>query len=425
MTVLSRAYARYVLGLLVAINFFNYVDRMVIVTMYDDLRRHFHFDDTQLGAFWLAFFLVHALATFPLGWAADHFDRRRIIGCGVIAWSLATLGSAYAWGFVSMLFLRGAIGIGEAAYGPSSNAILCEIYPQNKARSVAVFNGGMFAGACCGLAVGWILGFPRAFQVVAIPGLALGTLVLFLRVPPRRATVLGEPNRLQNMLKDGLRALRIPTLRWMLPAGILISFAAGGYITWIVDFTLKYKHMTLAQATKVYAAITLTGGILGVLAGGLVADRLHRRSAAGRPLAVAIGFFASVPFALLILVFDTGAPYFLCSWLLIFFIPWYNGPMAAVIDDVVDDRDAATAQAAFVFFLHTFGTGPGGFVLGFASTHSSLRYAFIVPAIAIFLAGLCSLMAARHAPADARRRRERAAAEAAAGASLAAPAAVS
>jgi len=42
-----------------------------------------------------AFLIVHALATFPLGWLSDRIDRRKIIGIGVIVWSLATFGSAF------------------------------------------------------------------------------------------------------------------------------------------------------------------------------------------------------------------------------------------------------------------------------------------------------------------------------------------
>jgi MFS family permease len=223
----GRRYAWYIVGLLTAINFLNYVDRMVIVTMYDDLRDRFGFSNDQLGAFWAAFFAVHALATFPLGWASDRIDRRKIIGLGVIVWSLATLGSASAWGFVSMLVLRGAVGIGEAAYGPPANALLCEVFPGKKAAVVGIFNGGMLLGACVGLAAGGLVGFPRAFQAVAVPGFVLGALAMTLRVSPERTQPAGKAE-LGKMFLDGVRMLKIPTLRWMLPSGILISFAAGG-----------------------------------------------------------------------------------------------------------------------------------------------------------------------------------------------------
>jgi len=404
---ITRRYGWYVVGLLTAINFFNYVDRLVIVTMYDDLRPIFHFGDAQIGALWWAFFIVHGVTTLPLGWLSDRVDRRKIMGLGVIVWSLATFGSAYAVGFLSMLVLRGAIGIGEAAYGPPANALLCEVFPEKKSLVVGLFNGGMFAGACVGMAIGVQVGFPHGFQIVAVPGLVLGFAALSLRVSPGRTMPTASP-RFSKILKDAVRVLHVPTLRWMLPGAILISFAAGGYTSWIVDFTVHFKGMTKEQAVPIYFFITLTGGGLGVVVAGWVADRFVRWRAEGRALTMAVGFSAAVPFAILVVVIDHGVPYFICGWFLLFFLPWYNGPMAAIIDDVVDDADAGTAQAAFVFCIHTMGTGLGGFALGLISRLYTLRHAFILPAIALAIAAFCSFMAARHVRADMAARTARA-----------------
>jgi predicted MFS family arabinose efflux permease len=309
-----------------------------------------------------------------------------------------------------MLLLRGAIGIGEAAYGPPANALLCEVFPDKKARVVAIFNAGMFAGACVGLAVGAFLGFPAAFQVVAIPGLILGVLVVFLDVPPER-TVPGARPSMRTMLRDGWRAMKVPTLRWMLPSGILISFAAGGYIVWIIDFTVHHKMipwgMDRLTVTKIYFLITLFAGVAGVVAAGLLADRLMHRTLAGRALTIAVGFFLAVPFAIGVVFIEGMVPFFVCGAMLLFFLPWYNGPMAAVIDDVVDDADAGTAQASFVFFLHVVGTGPAGFILGVLSTYYNLRLAFLLPAAAILGAAVCALMAARHVGRDMEARKLR------------------
>jgi MFS family permease len=408
--------ALYTAALLTTINFVNYLDRMVVVTMYDDLRRVFQLSNGQLGALSTAFYIVHALATIPFGWASDRFDRKRVIAVGVLAWSLATLGSAYALGFVSLLLLRGAVGIGEAAYGPASNALLCELDPKRKARLNAIYNGGMFAGACAGLWLGGALGFPRAFQLVALPGLALGLLALTLPIAANR-THLAPKREHHTMLSvmremaDGVRrTLRIRTLRWMLASAVLISFAAGGYVTWIVDFTVQVKGMSQAEARPLYATIALTGGVLGVLAGGIVADRLQKRSKRGRVLTMAFGFFAAFPFCIGVIFIDHGIAYIAVAWLLMFFIPFYNGPMPAVIDDVVDDDEATSAQAAFVPFLHILGTGSAALVIGYASElpHVGLRGAFALPAFATLLAGAFAYRASYFVEEDMRAKKARA-----------------
>jgi MFS transporter, Spinster family, sphingosine-1-phosphate transporter len=408
--------AVYTASLLTAINFVNYLDRMVVVTMYDDLRRVFHLSNGQLGALSTAFYIVHAAATIPFGWASDRFDRRRVIAVGVLAWSTATLGSAYALGFVSLLLLRGAVGIGEAAYGPASSALLCEVDPKRKARLNAIYNGGMFAGACAGLWLGGALGFPRAFELVALPGFALGLLALTLPIAANRTHLRPDHKRrtLRHVLREmaeGVRGtLRIRTLRWMLASAVLISFAAGGYVTWIVDFTVSVKGMSQAEARPLYALIALTGGILGVLAGGFVADRWQARSARGRVLTMALGFFAAFPFCIGVIFIDHGIAYIAVAWLLMFFLPFYNGPMPAVIDDVVDDDQATSAQAAFIPFLHILGTGSAALVVGYASEIPSigLRGAFALPAFATLLAGIFAYRASHFVADDMRAKRERA-----------------
>jgi predicted MFS family arabinose efflux permease len=409
---MKRSYAYYVLGLLTMMNLVNYVDRMVVNTMYPSLREHFGFSDGQLGAFNSAFFLTHALTTVPFGWLADRLDRRRIMAAAVIVWSLATLGSAWALGFVSMLLFRACVGVGEAAYGPVSNALLAESFPaKDKAWVIAIFNGGMFLGACLGMAMGAILGFPDAFYWVAIPGLVLGVQAWFLKVPPRRpgvGTMVRFPG-VTTMFRDAWRAIDVPSLRWMLVSGILISFAVGGYITWFVDFVERFKHVSHEQATYTYGAIAASGGVLGVISGGKIADRIMRRRRDGRVLTIGIGFLLAAPFGVAAIYLPNGVPFYICSWLMMFFIPWYNGPMAAVIDDVVDDDSAASAQASFAFLLHLFGTTTGGWLVGFLSDAITLQHALMIPTAAVLAAGLVCFKAMRHVGADMDARAARAA----------------
>lgn len=412
---MTRRYALYVLTLLTAVNFFNYVDRMVVVSMFPHLRERFELSNFQLSVVSGSFFVVHAVTTFPLGWMADRYNRVLILGLAVVSWSLATLGSAYAIGFLTLTLFRSLIGIGEAAYGPISNALLAETCPpEKKAKIIGIFNGGMFAGACIGVGGGAIMGFPLAFQVVAIPGIVLGILCFFLKVPKRRVDTGEHPHMtFKQVMRDFWRITHTRTMRWMVASGILISFAVGAAITWVTDFINKEKGMSLEHASMTLGIITLTGGVLGAVTGGWVADRLQRRWVWGRTLTIAIGFFASVPFSLVYIYRDLGVIFFICAWLQMFFLPWYNGPMAAVVDDIVDDKDANSAQAATAFWYHFVGTGGGAMVVGFVSDYISLKNALLIPTAATFLSAVCALIACKYVGADMEARRQRALAYAA------------
>jgi MFS transporter, Spinster family, sphingosine-1-phosphate transporter len=399
---MTRRYAWYVLGLLTVVNLVNYVDRLVIVGMFDDLRAHFHATDSELGLLWMAFFTVHALLMIPLGFAADRWDRRKILALGVIVWSLATLGSAYAGTFAALVLLRSMVGVGEAAYLPISNSLLSESFrPEEKARTLGIFNAGMFIGACLGVGLSAQLGFPLAFEVVAVPGLVLGVMAWRLRITPRRADyAVRPPATLKSMYVEAFRSVNHRSLRWMIGSGILISFAAGGYINWFVDFFIRYKGMDKDTATLVAGGITLTAGSLGVIAGGLLADRWQRRRPEGRTLMIAVGFFLAAFFGTFAILIDRGWGFFVPAFLLMFFIPFYNGPMGAVIDDVVDDEHAATAQATVSFMLHLLGTGPGGSLVGLASSYWGLKHAMLLPTAATAGAGVLALVASRYVAAD-------------------------
>jgi predicted MFS family arabinose efflux permease len=451
-------YALYLLVLLTVVNFINYIDRQVIVAMYDQLRQRFAFSDVQIGALTTGFFLVHALTTVPFGWASDHYDRRRIMAAAVFLWSLATLGSAVALGFVSMLIMRGIVGVGEAAYGPVSNAVLAESFaPERKARVIAIYNIGMFVGAAVGMAVGARLGFPDAFLWVGVPGLVLAFLVWFLRIPARRPGV--QATKYQGfvpMLRQAWGSISAPTLRWMVIAGILVSFSVTGYLAWFLDFVIQVKKVTqgwldyvhvtplaesasplaylhgwgqgivdgIAQykvaiqagknsASITYGAIAITAGGIGVVTGGKVADWLQARRKDGRVLTIAIGFFAAVPCALVAIYAPEGPLFYVGSWLMLFFVPWYNGPMAAVIDDVVDDDQAATAQASFTFFLHLFGSGPAALIVGLFSDLVGIQHALLVPTLVMLISGVFVIKASKHVHADMQARQARAKARAA------------
>ena len=135
-----------------------------------------------------------------------------------------------------------------------------------------------------------------------------------------------------------------------------------------------------------FGGIALSGGLCGVLVGGWVADRLHARMRAGRTLTIALGFACAVPFACGAVLLDRGALFFVSSWLLMFFLPWYNGPIAAVVNNLVRDEDATKAQAMLAFLMHLLGTAPGGWVVGMVSDATgSLRWALMLPTVAVLL----------------------------------------
>lgn len=397
----SRSYGWYALALLAGANFLNYATRHVVFTLYDDLRRAFDLTNSELGLLGTVFMLSHALVTVPVGWAADRADRRHIIALGVLVWTLANLGSALAFEFGGLLASRALAGVATAACVPVANALLPDLFPAGeKARVVSVFNVGLLLGGAGGFALGALLGFPWSFVAVGAPGLVLVVLIWRLHVPPRRPGVGELAVSLSAFGRDIASVWSIPAMRWLLTGAVLMAFAAGGLVAWFADFIVQYKGMSEGQATGVFSACAVTGGLAGVLTGGVVGDRLQRRVGYGRMAAMSLGFACTVPFALASLFIDGGPLFIAATWLTMFFVTWYHGPMAAVVDDLVVPERAATSQAAFIFIMHMFGTAPSSYVIGVLADEVGLRYALLAPTAAIAAAALMVAGGFRHGRRD-------------------------
>ncbi len=412
----------FVLTVLTAVNFVNYVDRQMVYALYPSLQQELFANDPhanfKLGLLGTAMMVVHALMTIPMGYAADRFDRRRVISVGIVGWSMGAALAGVAPGFGVLLVALGAIGVGEAAYGPASNTILCEIYHEkDKARTVAIFNVGMFLGSAGGIALGGILGasigWRACFLVAAAPGVLLTVAVLVMKIQPIRTggggTQHGMAREIWIMTKE---MFHIRSLRWALPGGVLISFAAGGFVAWFVTFIVGLPpdigfHGQSGTASTFVAGIAILGGVCGVVVGGLVADRLQRRGPWGRAVTIAIGFFAATPCAYFTMFPTTRVGFLIAAFFTLFFIPWYNGPMAALIDDVVPPEKAALAQASFMFVMHLLGTAPSSSVVGWLADRVGLPQAMLLPIACAALAGICYAMAARHVGDDMLRARQR------------------
>lgn len=354
-----------VLGL---INFVNFADRTVILPLFPLLRDQFQATDTQLGAlqFWLQVFL--AACTIPFGLMADRLRRTHIIAAGVVVWSLATFLSGVAQSFAMLLVARALVGFGEAAYGPAAQSMISGAFtPATRARAQAVFASGMLIGGAAGQAFGGIIGeqwgWRPAFFVVGVPGLLLGLLALRVDEPPRGGKAELVPVR---------QILRVKPFLALMASGVLITFAGISLITWGPDFVVSYKGFSLREAGVTLGTVGLVSLVLGVLAGGYVADRLQKRWAHGRALTVAIGFLLAAPFVLWALAAASKLMVLTAFFVAGFFMSWYHGPVTAIIHDLMPARAHSTSVGIYMFVTQSVGAF-GPYWVGRISDRAELR----------------------------------------------------
>src|SRR5204863_6112231 len=109
-------------------------------------------------------------------------------GLGVALWSVATALAGFARSYASLFAARGAVGVGEAAYGTISPALLADYFPrERRGRVFAIFFAAIPIGSALGYVVGGLVdhyfGWRPAFFVAGVPGIVLAALALRLYEP--------------------------------------------------------------------------------------------------------------------------------------------------------------------------------------------------------------------------------------------------
>ncbi len=422
----------------------------------------------------------------PLGVLGDLKSRRGVIAFGVGLWSAATALGGFVARFWQLFACRALVGVGEAGYGPASQALLAEYYKgKQRAFAIGIYSVGMALGGVLGIWLGGVLadryGWRMAFIWMGVPGFVLavlasqlrepdrrppasiaetvrrwyvsgvrraaryalpvlgmslvgavlaGVLALFESIPSeadtavfgvcvsigvvwtvyrlipaavRRTTEAGEvaATALEDFQQAASTVLRTPTLIWVFIGGAMVTFAVNGLIAWAATFMARVHGFTVADIGREFGIWGLAGGALGALVGGRLADRLQERWPGGRVLISGIGFVLGGPVcAVLILVHDVSwfVPLIFTTY---FFYTWYNGPLAAVILDVVPAPVRSSVLGAFVLFSHLAGDALAPPLVGAISdkTHN-LRAAMLVLPVAGLVGGLVILVALRTVARD-------------------------
>jgi MFS family permease len=295
--------------------FFNYADRQAIFSVFELLKSEMNLTDVQLGIVGGAFMWVYAGFGTIAGLIGDRLKRKPLIIGGLIFWSLITIATALSTRYSHLVLFRALEGFGEAFYFPASMSLISAYHgPETRSRAMSIHQSSVYAGTIAGGSVAGVLGqqygWRSSFYLFGSLGVMLGVLLLlFLREPARETSSEreGVPRRsegsghttLNREFRTLIDLLTNPMVRVLTVVFIGANFVAMIFLTWMPSFLYRKFNLSLAMAGISATAYLQIASVLGVLSGGVLADRLARRTTGGRMMTQAIGLALGVPFIFL------------------------------------------------------------------------------------------------------------------------------
>jgi predicted MFS family arabinose efflux permease len=377
------------------IAFFNYADRQAIFSVFPLLEKEMHLTQVQLGLLGSSFAWVYGLFAPIAGTIVDRIRRKTAILGGLHLWSAICIATAASRGFGSLLFFRGAEGLGESFYFPAGVSLVSEYHaPDTRSCALGLHQTSVYIGTIAGgFFAGWIAqsyGWRWSFIAFGGAGVVLGVILnRFLREPPQRAKTTRIP------LADFARALRrAPSARFLMAAFLCANFVAVVLLSWMPKYLYDQFHMSLAAAGLTATIFVQLASMAGSPTGGWLADRLRIRTPSGRIAVQAIGVFGGAPFVLLCGLTKSASVLIAALVFWGFFKGLYDANIFASLFDVIPPEARGTA-AGFMNMAGWLGGGAAPAAVGFIATQTSLGAAIAMTAALYLSAGLLLIAAAR------------------------------
>jgi MFS family permease len=313
----------------------NGADIATVGAVAPQLERALHIGNTKVGLLSSVSLLVGAIFTIPVGMLIDRTRRLPLLSLSILLWSAASLASAFAGSYSSLLLTRLLLGAVTASAGPAIASLTGDYFPAGeRGRVYAYILGGEILGTAAGFiicgTVASLISWRAAFVLLAIPGFLLAR-ELYRTVPeplrggqsrlepgvqnlreavsaaasrpppdnaasdeaeapsddlareaarrrgvqPNPELVLTEDPRTMGLVPAVRYILSIPTNMLLIISSSLGYFYFAGLSTFALLFVRGHYHANQATAELVLALL-VAGAMAGTLISGRVTDRMLR-----------------------------------------------------------------------------------------------------------------------------------------------------
>ena len=262
----------------------NYLDRSTLSIANTTIAAHFNFDSIKMGLLLSAFMWPYALASLPAGWFVDKFGINKIFLFSIALWSLSSILGGLVIGFYSMYLARVLLGIAEAPFFIIAGKVAQHFFkPTERGMAASVINLGprIANGVAPPILVFLMLftGWRWMFIILGILGLIVGIIwIIFFRKEDtdkiKKISEIDKSAEKQPGVQKKINVWKLfkhPTMIWIIIGNIGSSYVFWLYLTWLPDYLIVQKHLSLKE-TGIYEAIPFLVAIFAVILGGYLSD---------------------------------------------------------------------------------------------------------------------------------------------------------
>ncbi|HEV7627457.1 MAG TPA: MFS transporter [Streptomyces sp.] len=309
------------LSLIVALIVINYIDRAAISFAIDPLTKSFGISKYEYGLISSAFSIGYMVFAFLAGPLVDRYGSRRILLVGVAVWSVVTAVTPVSGTFMGLFVARIILGAGEGPGFPAATRTVSRWIPQKERGIALAMVGGVAVSGSL------LIGGPLMTQLIAGVGwrgmfwvlAAVGVLwfavayALLWNTPEEhgrvseseRAYIASGQLAEERPSKDKVRWRPLLTNRnlWIIAVGYFAwGFMFWGFMYWLPGYLTDEYGLSITSV-GLFTVAPWAAGVVGALIGGLLTDRIFKRTGSPRSRLTIMGVALLASGAALIPIF--------------------------------------------------------------------------------------------------------------------------
>lgn len=362
-------------------------DRMAISMLIGPIKKDFLLGDFQASMLvGVAFTIFYILLLIPIGWAADRYSRRWVLGWCLLVWSLATVACGFAGGLMSLFLLRMLVGAGEAGLAPCVQGILGASFPrESMAKPIALQGIGFQLGSALGVAaagvvlaagaegalnglpfVGALAPWRVTFILIGLPGLLAISLIPFLTDPSVPSKSDSKSNvQLYPFVKKNSEIVTLI----LLVAGFS-AVSLGSMTGWVPEFMQRTLGMTPMEAGATMGSLLLIAALVGQGGFSILVDRFASKGISDAPARLGIvPALGAIPLSWFAFSAHESSTFtFLFAALLLCIVP-FNAMNNTMMQMIAPAELRSRLAALLILVISLIGFSGGPILVGFLSEH--------------------------------------------------------